>query len=216
MLRFQPWEDSEVLLLGAGRARADCKKGPAMKRYLSTTAVARLLGVAVGSVANWIDRGQLRAGRTPGGHRRVPIPELIAFLRRQKLPIPAELRAAAPKVLFVDDEAEVVDLLAREVKEAHPECEPLKAHDGFAAGEIVGAERPEIVVLDIYMEGLDGLEVCRRIKAREETRHTVVIAITGHHSPEVQEQALEAGAVACLPKPVDMPALLPLIEDAIG
>jgi len=186
-----------------------------MKHFLSTTAVARLLGVAVGSVSNWIDRGQLRAGRTPGGHRRVTVPDLVAFLRRHKLPLPRKLRAAVPKVLFVDNQPDGTSTLARQIKAAHPEWELLQAHDAFAAGEQVGAERPAVVVLDLGMEGLDGLDVCRRIKNREETSHTVVMAITADASPEVERRAREAGAVACLPKPVAPAELLKLLDDVL-
>ena len=52
-------------------------------KMLSTSAVARMLGVAVASVSNWIDQGQLKAGRTPGGHRRVKAEDLVDFLKRQ-------------------------------------------------------------------------------------------------------------------------------------
>ena len=53
-----------------------------MRNTLSTVTVARLLGVAVASISKWIDAGQLKAGRTPGGHRRVTKEDLVAFLRR--------------------------------------------------------------------------------------------------------------------------------------
>ena len=53
-----------------------------MKNTLSTVTIARLLEVAVASISKWIDAGQLKAGRTPGGHRRVTKEDLVAFLRR--------------------------------------------------------------------------------------------------------------------------------------
>ena len=183
-----------------------------MKKALSTSQVARILGVAVGSVANWIDQGQLKAGRTPGGHRRVTAEDLVEFLRRQKLPVPPELAPLPPKVLIVDDEPSVTKLIAAEITEKHPGFEVLEAHDGFAAGELVGSARPDVVILDLRMAGMDGFEVCRRIKARKETRDTTVIAMTAYHSPETEDRILQCGARKYLVKPLDMGVLLEEIE----
>ena len=187
-----------------------------MKRSFTTSAVARMLGVVVQSVSNWIDAGQLQAGRTPGGHRRIEPEDLLDFLRKQGLAIPAELQPSPPKVLVVDDEEAVVSWVAAEIRAERPDIEVLAAHDGFAAGEIVGAERPDVVVLDLRMPGMDGFEVCRRIKAREDTRKTTVIAITAYPSPTVEQRILECGAEVCLTKPLEAGVLLKHVTAALA
>jgi two-component system, sensor histidine kinase and response regulator len=58
------------------------------------------------------------------------------------------------------------------------------------------------------MPGMDGYEVCRRIKSREDTRDIVVIAMTGQHSPKVEKRILECGARICLSKPLDHATLM--------
>lgn len=186
-----------------------------MKKSLSTSEVARLLGVTAGSVANWIDRNRLKAGRTPGGHRRIVVSDLVDFLKRQKLPIPPELIPSPARIVIVDDDASVTKWIAAEIKAQHPDFEVLEAHDGFSAGEIVGARKPDVVVLDLLMPGIDGYEVCRRIKATEATKHAAVLAITGHPSPEAEKQILECGAQVCLSKPLDTGVLLNEVEAAI-
>lgn len=186
-----------------------------MKQTLSTSAVARLLGVAVRSVANWIDQGRLKAGRTPGGHRRVEAADLLDFLRRQKLPVPPGLGPSHPKVLVVDDDKAVARWISREIQSGHPDYEVRQAHDGFTAGEIVVSWRPDVVVLDLRMQGMDGYEVCRRIKGREDTRHAAVIAITAYYSAQSRKRILECGARVCLAKPLDAEALLREVETAL-
>jgi hypothetical protein len=62
-----------------------------MANNLSTFAIAEMLHVDPGSVANWIDQDLLKAHRTPGGHRRVAIEDLVQFLRKHKMPVPPEL-----------------------------------------------------------------------------------------------------------------------------
>ena len=187
-----------------------------IKRSFTTSAVARMLGVVVQSVSNWIDAGQLRAGRTPGGHRRIEPEDLLDFLRKQGLAIPAELLPSPPKVLIVDDEQAVASWVAGEIRAERPDIEVLVAHDGFSAGEIVGFERPDVVVLDLRMPGMDGFEVCRRIKARQDTRKTVVIAMTAHPSPKAEQRIGECGAEVCLTKPMGIGVLLKHVTTALA
>ena len=186
-----------------------------MKNTLSTITAARLLGVAAASIANWIDSGKLKAGRTPGGHRRIAREELMDFLRRQGLPVPPELMPSPRRVLVVDDDAAVARRIAGQIKAAHPEIDVLEANDGFSAGQIVALSRPDVVVLDLGMPGVDGVDVCRRIKARKTRAHTTVIATTALPSPEQERRILEAGASACLAKPLKIAELLTWIEEAL-
>jgi CheY-like chemotaxis protein len=172
--------------------------------------------VAVGSVANWIDQDQLRAGKTPGGHRRIMVQDLVTFLRERNLPVPAELVPARPRILIVDDELSVVRWIATEVAAERPDCEVLEAHDGFAAGQFVGTHRPDVVILDLRMPGMDGFEVCRRIKGDPLTRHATVIAMTAFFSPEAEKEIQECGAAACLNKPLEIDVLLQQMERALA
>ena len=179
-----------------------------MAKNLSTFAIAEMLRVDPGSVANWIDRGLLRAHRTPGGHRRVAAADLVVFLREHKMPIPPEVQAAPIRVLIVDDEPAITKLVAKTLAQAHPDCEVLEAHDGFRAGTILATCKPNVVILDLRMPGMDGFEVCSLIKSQDGTRHAEVLAITAHPSPENEKKILDCGARVCLPKPIDMERLL--------
>jgi len=186
-----------------------------MRNTLSTITVAKLLGVSVASISTWVDAGQLKAGRTPGGHRRVAKEDLIAFLRRQGLPIPPELQTT-PRILIVDDEQSVTEWIAQEIKSAYPNFEVFQANDGYAAGEIMTSAKPDVVILDLRMPGMDGFEVCRRIKAKEETKATAVIAMTGHHSEKTENLIRESGARACFKKPLDIAALIAEVQSALA
>lgn len=187
-----------------------------MKGTLSTSDVAKILGVAVGSVANWIDHSQLKAGRTPGGHRRVVVSDLLAFLQERNLPIPEVLRPSQPRILVVDDEQSVAHWIVEELRGEHPEWDVLEAHDGFTAGQIVGSCKPDVVILDLRMPGMDGFEVCRRIKADPQTRHAAVIAVTAFASDQNEQDIHKCGAQACLGKPLEIDLLLKEMDRALA
>ena len=175
---------------------------------LSTFQIAKMLHVDPGSVANWIDQDLLVAHRTPGGHRRVKCEDLVRFLRDHKMPIPEELETKPTRVLIVDDEPAITQLIARAVQAAHPEFEVTEARDGFCAGHIVATLKPDIVILDLRMPGMDGYEVCRLIKSQEAGKDSHVLAMTAYPSEESRQRILDCGARVCLGKPLDMAALL--------
>ena len=186
-----------------------------MAKTLSTFAIAEMLHVDPGSVANWIDEGVLEAHRTPGGHRRVEVEDLLVFLKEHRMPIPQKIRDKEVSILVVDDEEAVAALIVRAVKNKFPEYAVYEAHDGFSAGTLVTTHKPAVVILDIRMPGLDGFEVCRMIKAGDETKHAEVIAITGFSSELNDSKILECGARICLKKPVDMKQLVAEVEKSL-
>lgn len=187
----------------------------AVAKNLSTFAIAEMLQVDPGSVANWIDRDLLKAHRTPGGHRRVVVEDLVRFLRQHKMPVPPEIETRPTRILVVDDEPGVTQVITRTIAASHPDYNVLEAQDGFRAGTIVGTLKPDVVILDLRMPGMDGFEVCRQIKSDPLTQHTEVIAITAYPSPENEQRILQCGARVCLRKPLDMDALLQEIEASL-
>ena len=186
-----------------------------MAKNLSTFAIAKKLHVDPGSVANWIDQGLLNAHRTPGGHRRVAQEDLISFLREHKMPVPEDMAPANPRVLIVDDEPAIAQLVSRAIQAAYPDFDVQTASDGFSAGTVVATLRPNVVILDLRMPGMDGFEVCKLIKSHDNTKHAEVIAMTAFPSPENEKRITECGARVCLPKPLDMDKLLAEVSVAI-
>jgi len=186
----------------------------AMSRSLSTFKIAYLLGVNPSSVANWIDQGLLTAHRTPGRHRRVSIKNLIQFLKEHKMPIPEELDSPPVRILVVQGERALSHKIAKALRAANPDYDITEAQDGFRAGQLVATLRPDMVILDMCMPGVDGVDICRQIKGQEETRHAAILAITDSSAPEKDRRTRECGTSAFLTKPVDMKALIEAVHAA--
>jgi DNA-binding response OmpR family regulator len=85
-------------------------------------------------------------------------------------------------------------------------------HGGLEALDVVDEDEPEVMVLDLKMPGVDGLEVLRRVKA--EHPKVEIIVLTGHGSKEMEALCMEMGAYAYLEKPVDIAVLTRKMQEA--
>src|SRR2546425_2050141 len=147
------------------------------KTIYTTHEVSRLLHVNPRSVINWIEQSLLPSYRTPGGHRRIRREDLLAFLRKHQIPTPASLVDGKFSVLIVDDEDEIVNIL-KTYFQRQGGYEVSSASDGITALIEVGRVKPDLLILDIMIPGVDGVEVCRRIKAASGNK-TAIIAVSG-------------------------------------
>lgn len=111
------------------------------------------------------------------------------------------------KVLVVDDDALQLRALQRAMRQ-RKDTELVLADNAIDALLQVGAMRPDIIVMDVFMPGLDGIEACRRIKANPETRQVEVVITSAAMTPELADRARAAGAEAAIAKPVELPALV--------
>jgi two-component system phosphate regulon response regulator PhoB len=104
-----------------------------------------------------------------------------------------------PTILVVEDEQDILDVV--EYNLAEEGFRVVRAEDGLTAMEKVRRERPDAVVLDLMLPGLDGKEVCRRIRQDEEIRHIPVIMLTARADEIDRIVGLELGADDYLTKP---------------
>jgi excisionase family DNA binding protein len=167
------------------------------KDFLTPNEVANLLMVSPITVRQWAQKGILEAQTTAGGHRRFSRGVVEAFARERGLRLPDTQQ----RLLIVDDNRELNGYLAALFEANAPGLEIYTAHDGFEAGRRVQAHRPTVVLLDVMMPGMDGVEVCRSLKADPQTAHVRVVAMTGYHTPEIEGRMLAAGAQVLLRKP---------------
>ena len=110
------------------------------------------------------------------------------------------------RVLIVEDSATNRLLLRTRLNQDYYDV--VEAENGEQALELVAAEKPDIVLLDVLMPGIDGYEVCRRLKSSPETLHVPVVMLTALDKREDRVEGLEAGADDFLSKPWDEVALM--------
>ena len=117
---------------------------------------------------------------------------------------------SAKKILFIEDEPDQIMMVSlRLEKSGYAVITSMDGEEGLRKAH---AEHPDLILLDIIMPGLDGLEVCRRLKKHPETKHIPVISTTAAGVDDIEHQCFSAGADDCIRKPYDSSELLTKIQ----
>jgi two-component system, sensor histidine kinase and response regulator len=117
---------------------------------------------------------------------------------------------SAPKILVVDDQPINVQLLRRKLEREG--IQVLSAFSGQEALDQITQEKPDLILLDVMMPDMDGIEVCQRLQAREDTRSIPIMFITARSSKEGKLEGLGVGAVDYITKPIDLDETLARVQ----
>lgn len=117
---------------------------------------------------------------------------------------------ATPKILVVDDQPINVQLLKRKLEREGMNV--ATAYSGQEALNLVAADKPDLILLDVMMPEMDGIEVCSRLQADDETKSIPVIFITARTSKEGKIEGLGVGAVDYITKPIDLDETLARVQ----
>ena len=115
-------------------------------------------------------------------------------------------KESAPTVLVVDDEADITDLLKYNLEKEG--FNVVTAADGLVGFEVARENKPDVIILDIMMPGLDGIALCRKLRNDAHLRKTPILMLTARNEEEIQVKSLDIGADIYLSKPVSVPVLV--------
>jgi excisionase family DNA binding protein len=192
----------------------------------STLEVARLLGMAVRSVQMMVDRGELEAWKTPGGHRRISRPSVERWRASRQQPRSADTRPApldelprtaaagapsVPVVLLIEDSVHYQNLVGLLLRQSFPELELHVADDGIAGLAMAGQLQPEILIVDILLPGIDGGTLITSLRSHPQFAETRLIVVTSLDEEQRQPYAFALTGVPVVHKPrlvMDLPPLL--------
>jgi CheY-like chemotaxis protein len=132
------------------------------------------------------------------------------------MPVPEELGSQLVRLIIVDDEKPVLEALKRAFKPHAGTLEVMTTTSGVEAVLLVSEQKPHGLLIDLNMPDLDGLEVCRRVRARKPLEGVKIITMTAKHSQDMVEQSMKAGASACLAKPVNVEQVLEIFKIPIA
>ena len=113
-------------------------------------------------------------------------------------------------ILIVDDEPPILDLVRFTLEDA--DVRVVEASDGVEALAVARREKPDLILLDVHMPRLDGLEACRQIRREPDLARTPIVMLTAAGQEADRARGREAGADEYLTKPFSPLALLALVE----
>jgi excisionase family DNA binding protein len=202
----------------------------------TTLEVARRLGMAVRSVQLMVDRGDLRAWKTPGGHRRIARASVDRWLAERQAP--DRERAAAPpvgpglrrgparrarcppsRVLLIEDSRHFQNLVSLLVRQQFPALEMHVADDGISGLAMAGRLQPQVLLVDILLPGIDGATLIAGLRSSRAFTGSRLIVITSLSPEELAPYAVALEGVPVVHKPrlvLDLPALLAAALEASG
>ena len=190
-------------------------------RLFSALEVANICGFKNQTAINWIKKGDIKAFTTPGGQYRVYPEDLIEFMSSRNMRIPKELLGLAEsgtsrrKVLIVDDDEQLNSMIKQFLMKKFPEFTITQAFNGFEAGKLVAEEKPGLIILDIDLPGINGHELCKKIKADPNLGSPRILSITGLPDPGIRDEILGEGADAFMQKPLSFDDLPDIILDLL-
>ncbi len=179
------------------------------KKILKTNEAAAYLGVSRSSLASWARQGLLGSGLTPGGHYRFPLEELDAFAEKRGLVVQGEAsgRRENFRILVIEDD-ESFRVFVREALEVFDGCELKEAADGMQGALLTGSWEPDLIILDIRMPNMNGIEFLKLLKGNPATADVKVIAATAFVSEEIRTEIQALGVDMLIEKPVRLARLV--------
>lgn len=180
--------------------------------YLTTGEAARICGVGINTIKRWIDSGDLAAVVTPGGHKRIPQAAFVHFLKAHAMPVPSELGQL--RMLIIDDDIEMCAFVRAAMEHASLDLDIHDAHDGYTGLLKIGLIRPHVLVLDIMLPHINGLEIIQRLRGVADLPADMrILVITGSQNRAlVRRRLAQADVDAVLFKPVAAEALTAAVE----
>lgn len=191
----------------------------------TTLEVARLLGMAVRSVQLMVDRGDLQAWRTPGGHRRITGASLRAWIERSRQGLEAgrmapTRRAAratrSPCVLLIEDSSHFQQLVRLLVQQHFPQVQLHVADDGISGLVSFGQLRPDLLIVDILLPGIDGASLIMGLRNHALFGQCSLIVLTGLDERQRTDYAHALHGVTVVHKSNLVRELPGLIEQALA
>src|SRR6185437_10968969 len=193
-------------LLHASRLQP-ARQDERMKTVFTTGEAAKICKVSQQTIIRCFDNGQLKGFRVPGSRfRRIPREALYKFMRDNGIPTDA-LESGKRKVLLVDDDAELVELMNKFLDE-DGRFEVRIASNGFDAGMMVKEYRLDIIVLDVMLPDINGKEVCHRVRADTTLEDVRILCISGMIEEDKIQELRLSGADDFLHKPFDIENLI--------
>lgn len=190
--------------------------------YCTTREAADMLGISLRTAQLWVENGMLEAWKTEGGHRRITrasIEKLLANTATSN--VPAAPAAAKPPlenrpftILVAEDEPDLLRLYELNMMLWPMRPRVLTASNGFQALVMLGSQKPDMMVADLHMPGMDGFRMLHTLHEMPEAKPMTIVVVSGLDPEEIQARGGVPAGIGILPKPIPFDRLLRFATEA--
>ncbi|OIO72620.1 MAG: hypothetical protein AUJ57_05610 [Zetaproteobacteria bacterium CG1_02_53_45] len=186
-------------------------------KYISTGEAARLCGVGINTVKRWIQKGELKCVITPGGHWRIIERDFRSFLKTHDITPLLPRPSRRHKVLLIEDDPAMCSLVEGALELSSFDIQYDYANDGYTGLMKIGCMQPDLLILDIMLPEINGLELIHRIRKSGICCDPRIMVITGAGDRTVVKRGLDKAAPdAALFKPFATNELITCVEQQLS
>jgi excisionase family DNA binding protein len=173
--------------------------------YCGTTYAAKLLGLSVGTIQTLVEKNELQAWKTQGGHRRISMPSIREYQRKHNmLTNPAEPRDHRLRVLLVEDDAVTREMLRGYCNRSSMPVDCTAMSSGLEALIDISSIKPDVLITDLDMPGVDGFELLRTLRQNPNFNRMTTLVLSALTFEEIESRGgLPEGSIF-MPKPINM------------
>lgn len=173
--------------------------------YCGTTYAAKLLGLSVGTVQSLVEKNELLAWKTQGGHRRISMPSIRDYQRKHNMLTQLnEPRDHRLRVLLVEDDAVTRELLRDYCNRSSMPVDCTAMSSGLEALIDIASIQPDVLITDLDMPGIDGFELVRTLRQNPQFNRMTTLVLSGLTSKEVDARGGLPERTVFMPKPINM------------
>ncbi len=177
-------------------------------KFMKTSEAADYLGVSRSSITNWVRNNELSAASTPGGHYLFSEEQLDTFAAERGMILTHKKNPGEPyRILVIDDDKAFRDFVY-EALDVYKGYELREAEDGMQGALLAGTWQPDLVIVDLRMPNMNGVDFCHFLKKDPATADINIIIASAYLSPEVREKVTDLGVNSIIDKPVRLASFI--------
>ncbi|NTV95325.1 MAG: response regulator [Thiobacillus sp.] len=185
--------------------------------YCTTREAAQMLGVSLRTVQLWVESGVLKAWKTDGGHRRLPLSAVNELIQQRmgkgQAPAPASNMF---NILVLEDDEDMAKLYQMTMDEWHIPIQVTFVPSVFEALIVIGRGQPDLLITDLKMPGVDGFEIIKLLRNDEALKDLDIVVVTALNRSEIEDKGSLPSDIMVFTKPVSFDQLLGYIKACLA
>jgi excisionase family DNA binding protein len=176
-----------------------------LEDYCGTTYAAKLLGLSVGTIQTLVEKNELQAWKTQGGHRRISMPSIREYQRKHNmLTAPADARDNRLRVLLVEDDPVTREMLRDFCNRCAMPVDCTAMSSGLEALIDIASIQPDVLIADLNMPGVDGFELLRTLRNNPQFNKMTSLVVSALSPEEIESRGGLPEGTIFMAKPVNM------------